>query len=371
MITACDLKTPYLNYQSEIDEVVRNVLASGHYILGPNVDKFEKSFATYLGASFGVATANGTDSLILCLKSLEIGPGDEVITSPFTAIPTVSAIIATGATPIFADIDAKTLLIDLNKTYSKITQKTKAFMPVHIFGNVIDVEEFKCKTENKIPVIEDACQAHGSSLRGKMAGTMGDFGCFSFYPTKNLGAMGDGGFISCNEEEVSKKLKLLRQYGMVTRDRIIFNGINSRLDEIQAAILEVKLKYLGRMNLRRKEIAAVYLNKIDSEFVDFQEYKTDVESNCHVFPIILKGKARIHRDRLVKYLEENKILVNIYYRTALPYQEANKFLKVNPGSLPVTEDICQSILSLPVYPELEIEQVNYIVERVNNFWSTC
>lgn len=362
MLTPCDLEAQYKAYQEEIDQAVLEVLRSGHFILGPRVLEFEENFSKYIGSSYAIGAANGTDTLILAMRCLDIGPGDEVITTPFTAIPTVSAIIARGATPVFADINPETYLVDLELVKNKIGPQTKAFIPVHIFGNVVDVSNFEKTTG--IPVIEDACQAHGSKINGQMAGNLGRFGCFSFYPTKNLGGCGDGGMMTTNGHEEFQKLKLLRQYGMVNRDTIVINGINSRLDEIQAAILNIKLKHLDVMNARRREIANFYNQNLDSEFFTPQKIPSQVESNFHVYAITVTSS----RNDLVSYLASKGIQTNVYYRTPLPYQEANRFLEIGPGSLPMTEDICSRVLSLPIYPELSNDDARFIVETCNDFW---
>ena len=230
MIWRCDITAQYRAYKDEIDKAIHGVLYSGHYILGKEVAAFEKEFGFYVGVEHAVSVANGTDGLILALKALGIGPGDEVITTPFTAIPTVSAIIDSGATPIFTDVCYDTFLIDLDRVSEGFTSKTKAVVPVHIFGNVVDIPKLRKIVGNRIAIIEDACQSHGSKIRGIYSGAMGDMGVFSFYPTKNLGAYGDGGMVVTNNEKLAVKLRLLRTYGMVDKDHIVINGINSRLD---------------------------------------------------------------------------------------------------------------------------------------------
>lgn len=362
MIWRCDLVPQYEKYKKEIDEAIKKVLGSGRYILASEVAEFEKEFAKYLGVNYTVGVASGTDGLILSLMALGIGKGDEVITTPFTAIPTVSAIIDSGAKPVFVDINPDTFLIDLNKIKEAITSETKAIMPVHIFGNIVDIPKLK-KIVGNIPIIEDAAQSHGSKLDGIQSGTMGDIGVFSFYPTKNLGAYGDGGIIVTNNKEIAEKAKLLRMYGMTDKDHIKVNGINSRLDELQAAILKVKLKYLDEMNNKRNEIANYYKKELNFNLFKHQLIPKDVYSNYHVFVSRFKG----NREKLIKYLEEKQIQTNIYYLVPLHLQEANRFLGYKKGDFPEAEKLCDEAIALPLYPEFEDSKQKYVIECINNF----
>jgi len=363
MIYRCDLVPQYKLYKEEINEAINRVLLSGKYILGNEVERFEKEFAEYIGSNFGIAVANGTDALILSLMALGIKNGDEVITTPFTAIPTVSAIIDVGAKPVFVDINLDTFLIDIEQIKDKINERTKAIIPVHIFGNVVDILKLREVIGDNIPIIEDACQSHGSKINEFLSGSMGDMGCFSFYPTKNLGAYGDGGMIVTNNEELANKLKLLRMYGMVDYHHIKINGINSRLDEIQAAILRVKLKYLDEMNRKRQEIAKRYMQNLNHEMFTFQKVLPNTISNYHVFAVRVKGD----RNKLIQYLDNHNIQTNIYYLMPLHLQEANKFLGYRKGDFPNAEKLCQEILALPMYPELSVENQYYIIETLNKF----
>lgn len=363
MIQQFDLLKQYQSFSEEISTSIMQVLDSGNYVLGSKVSEFEKTFSEYLGSSFGIGVANGTDALILALKYYGIGPGDEVITTCFTAIPTSSAIIATGATPVFVDIDSKTLLMDIEKMKSKVTSKTKAIIAVHLFGNVVNVGLIK-KLFPLLPVIEDACQSHGSTLDGVKAGNLGDIGCYSFYPTKNLGAYGDGGFISTNDKEIFEKLKLLRMYGMVTRDEIVINGINSRLDEMQAAILSVKLKYLEKMNIRRRDIANRYTSELKNFPLEPQLLGKGVISNYHIFTL----KIAEGRDKIVSFLNENDINVNIYYKNILPLQPANKYMNLKAEEFSNAIKVCSEIFSLPLYAELSDEQVSLIIKTVKKYF---
>jgi len=363
MIWRCDLQSQYKKYRGEIDAAIKKVLISGRYTLGEQVELFEEEFSGYLGCKHTIGVGNATDGLILSLKALEIGEGDEVITTPFTAIPTVSAIIAAGAKPVFADVDEKTFLIDIERIPDFITQKTRAIIPVHIFGNVVDVKKLRSLIPANIPVIEDAAQAHGSKIGNIMAGTMGDIGVFSFYPTKNLGCYGDGGAVVTNNPKIAGKIKLMRMYGMIDKDTIIINGINSRLDELQAAVLRKKLKYLDEMNGLRSRIAKKYREGIDGRHFSFQHISDNVFCNYHVF------SARIGsgRDEMTAYLEKCKIQTNVYYRVPLHLQKANRYLGYSRGALPKAEKLCGEIIALPMYPELTDQAVKKVIRTVNLF----
>lgn len=361
MIWRCDLTKQYDKYKNEIDDAIQKVLHSGSYTLGDEVNQFEKEFAEYIGVEHAVGVASGTDALILSLKALDIEKGDEIITTPFTAIATVSAIIAAGAKPVFVDIDPDTYLTDIEKIPKAITPNTKAIIPVHIFGNVVDIDEIRSITNNKITIIEDACQAHGSAIKNKTAGSLGDMSCFSFYPTKNVGGYGDGGMITTNNEDLAKKIKLLRMYGMIDKDHIVINGINSRLDELQAAILRVKLRHLDSMNEARHKIASMYKNELAPKYFMHQKINNNVYTNYHVFASRYKG----NREHLIEYLWKYEIQTNIYYPIPLHLQKANMFLGYKIGDLPNAEKLCEQVIALPMYPELDKADVIKIISRIN------
>jgi dTDP-4-amino-4,6-dideoxygalactose transaminase len=361
MIWRCDLVPQYEKYQEEIDDAIHRVLLSGRYILSSETGAFEEEFAAYNDVKYAIGVANGTDAIILSLKALGIGGGDEVITSPFTAFATVSAIIATGATPVFVDICRESFLMDLSKVGSLITSKTKAIIPVHIFGNVVNIPKLREIVGDNIPIIEDACQAHGSSLNGIKAGAMGNVGAFSFYPTKNLGGYGDGGTIITNNKELADKIKLMRMYGMKDKDHTVISGINSRLDEIQAAVLRVKLKYLDTMNKQRNKIAQRYIKELNSSSFIHQHIEENVFSNYHIFETRFKGK----RDKLIKYLDSGGIQANIYYLLPHHLQESIKYLGYKEGHLPIIENLCKEVIALPMYPELSHQVIEKIIVSVN------
>lgn len=363
MILRCDLTAQYKKYKREIDRAIKKTLESGRYTLGEEVSIFENEFADYISCGYSIGVGNATDGLILSLKAFDIGAGDEVITTPFTAIPTVSAIIATGAKPVFVDIDEKTFLIDIDKILSFITHKTKAIVPVHIFGNVVDVKRLRSIIPENIPIIEDSAQSHGSKINGMHSGGIGDIGVFSFYPTKNLGGYGDGGALVTNNPEIAKKIRLLRMYGMIDKDHILINGINSRLDELQASILKVKLKYLNEMNQLRNKIANEYKEGLNKQYFTFQHIPDNVFCNYHVFAV----RVSYSRDELIDYLEKEKVQTNIYYSIPLHLQEANKFLGYSEGDFPNTEKLCSQVLALPMYPELTSQNVKKIITTINKF----
>ncbi len=364
MIFRCDIEAQYRVYAAEIDAAIKRVLNSGRYTLADEVSAFETDFSNYLECKFAIGVANATDGLMLALKAYNIGDGDEVITTPFTAIPTVSAIIATGAKPVFVDIDANTFLLDIEQVPHHISPKTKAILPVHIFGNVVDIERLKKLVPSHIPIIEDAAQAHGSKIGGKHAGTMGHMGVFSFYPTKNLGGYGDGGAIVTNDEGLAEKIKLMRMYGMVDKDHIIINGINSRLDELQAAVLRVKLRHLDDMNRRRNDIANEYIKRLENRPIQFQFINSGVYCNYHVFAASVGEK----RTALMDYLDQRDIQSNVYYLIPLHLQKANRFLGYRKGDLPVTEKLCDDVLALPMYPEFPKKLLEKTIMTINGFY---
>jgi Predicted pyridoxal phosphate-dependent enzyme apparently involved in regulation of cell wall biogenesis len=365
MIYRCDVVTQYANYKKEIQQSMERVLRSGRYILGDENRLFEKEFAAYCEAGFAVAVANGTEALFLAQRGLGVGPGDEVITSPFSPIPTVSAIIMAGARPVFVDINPDDFLINPDILEKCINKRTKAIMPIHLFGNVVDMPRLlKISQKYGIRLIEDACQAHGSLYNGRMAGTIGDAGCFSFYPTKNLGGYGDGGMIVTNNAGLAKKLYMLRDYGRDGLFTTAMFGVNSRLDEIQAAILRVKLKHLDSLNAMRRELAHTYSVLLRGVPVQLPVENILVTHNYHVFVIrCTKG-----RDKLRSYLEKNGIQTNIYYPISMHLQKACRYLEYKRGDFPVSEKACTEVLAIPMYPELGARKVKIICDRIKQFY---
>jgi dTDP-4-amino-4,6-dideoxygalactose transaminase len=363
MIWRCDLVPQTEAYRTEILQAIERVLPSGRYILAGECAAFEQEYANYLGAKHCTGVANGTDGLTLALRAFDIGLGDEVITTPYTAIPTASAIIDAGATPVFVDIDPDTFLIDLNQVIKAITNRTRAIMPVHIFGNVVDIPKLRSLLPESIHIIEDAAQSHGSTFRGVQSGTMGDAGVFSFYPTKNLGALGDGGAVVTNCADIDARLRLLRMYGMVDKDTIVCDGVNSRLDEIQAAILRAKLPYLEAMNAARRRIAARYIAELPPDSFTCQSIPGEVVTNWHVFV------ARYHGDRarFIAHMDSRGVQTNVYYVTPLHLQEAHRSLGYSRGVLPFAENLCSDAIALPFYPEMTHETHDIVFEAIHSF----
>jgi dTDP-4-amino-4,6-dideoxygalactose transaminase len=357
-----DMKLRYEALRSEIDEAVQRVLSSGYFILGPELAKFEKAFAEFLGVNYVVGCASGTEAIYLALAAAGVGPGDEVITVAHTAVPTISAISMTGAEPVFVDIDPVSYVIDVSKVETKITPRTKAILPVHIYGQVADMESLlKLGKQKGIPVIEDVAQATGAVYQLKQAGSMGAFGAFSFYPSKNLGAFGDGGAVSTNSKEGYEKLLKLRNYGQSKRYYHDEVGINSRLDEIQAAILSAQLPYVVEWNRRRREIARLYSEGLSDVVV----IPTESRNTSHVYHLyVIQNKDR---DGLQNYLSSKGIGTLIHYPVPAHLSRAYAYRGYKRGDLPVTELVTGRILSLPMFPELTDAQVGHVIKEVRNY----
>jgi len=356
MILCSNPKEQYIAHSDEIKDAIERVLNSGRYILGGEVEAFESEFANFIGTHYCAGVANGTDALHLALRAFDIGFNDEVITSSHTAVATASAIVMCGAKPVFVDIENELYTIDAAKIKDAITPKTKAIIAVHIYGQPCDMDALLAiAKEHNLALIEDCAQAHGAEFDGKKVGSIGDIGCFSFYPTKNLGAIGDGGAITTNSPEVYAKIKALREYGW-QNDRIShFCGFNSRLDEIQAAILRVKLKYLAKDTQKRNEIANIYFEKLKNIAV-----VPKIRQNCihafHLFVIMIKN-----RDAIQEALRQDGIYALVHYNAAVHMQPAFLDTKTN---LVNTQDILGKILSLPMYPELSHEEALLVCDSL-------
>lgn len=367
-IPIIDLALHYKAIQQEVDKAVLKVLSSGKYILGENVEAFEKELADYLGSKYVVSCANGTDAIILALMSLGIKSGDEVITVSHSFFATSEAIALVGAKPIFVDIKEDDFNIDPNKIKQAITKKTRAIIPVHLYGQSCEINSVvEIANEYGLYVIEDCAQALGAKFDNKHVGTFGNIGTISFFPTKNLGAFGDGGAIVTRDENIATKIKHLRVHGSPRRYEHDYVGMNSRLDELQAAILRVKLKYLDKWNLMHQKAARYY----DELFKDLNEIKTPyVKPNCHhifhQYTIRLKN-----RDFLYEKLRDRNIEVVNYYPIPIHLQKAFKYLNYSVGSLPVTEKVCKEIMSLPIYPEINYEIQEYVVNNIKDQYTAC
>ncbi len=363
-IPPVDLKIQYQTIAAEVETAVLEVLASGAYIGGAKVENFEQQFSQYLGVSETVACNSGTDALYLALRALKIGAGDEVITTPFTFIATAETIVATGATPVFVDIDAATFNLDLNQVEAAITAKTKAIIPVHLFGQPVDMTQLMAiANKHQLAVVEDCAQATGAQWEGRKVGSIGQIGCFSFYPTKNLAACGDGGALVTNDPAIAQTVRLLRDHGRRSGYFYEQTGVNSRLDAVQAAILQIKLRYLDRWNHQRSQIAQGYDQRLQPlpDLIRPQEL-TGGRSVWNQYTIRVKSQGEINqRDVLKAQLQERGIISMIYYPLPLHLQPVYAHLGYQPGQLPVAEQVAGEVLSLPMFPELTEEQQSYIV----------
>lgn len=349
MILCANPLAQYQSHREEILEAVRRVLDGGHYVLGPEVGALERDFAAYCGVEHGIGLNSGTDALILTLRALDVGPGDEVVTVSHTALATVSAIVACGATPVLVDIDPVYYTMAPEGLRAAITPRTKAVIPVHLYGQCADLDAIMAiAAEHDLPVIEDCAQATGARYRGKPVGSIGDAACFSFYPTKNLGAIGDGGMVVTRKVELAVRIKRLRQYGWNESRSTEEPGMNSRLDEVQAAILNVKLKYLDRDNQRRRELAARYAAGLAGKNLTLPAVRPDTSHVFHLYVI-----ACDRRDALIARLAEHGVVAGIHYRAPGHMHGGYDRCCILPNAgLPVTEALLARILSLPMFPEL-------------------
>lgn len=360
MVPMVDLKKEFSEIKTEVLETLTEILESAHFILGPKVSELEKKISDYNGVSASIGVASGTDALHLSLDALGIGEGDEVITTPFTFFATAEAVIYTGATPVFVDAEPDTLNIDVNLIEKKITKKTKAIIPVHIFGHPAGMEEIKkLAQKHNLKVIEDCAQAFGAAINNKKVGSFGDAGCFSFYPSKNLGAYGDGGMITLNDPVIADTIKKLRNHGSGGAYKHESVGFNSRLDEIQAGILLIKLKRIDEYNSKRRQNAALY-NKFLSGNVKCPQEKNGCYHVYHQYTIMSP-----ERDKIQNKLKDNGISSVVYYPIPLHLQEALGFLEYKEGDFPVAEKAAKEVLSLPMYPGLEEKTIKEIAEIIN------
>jgi dTDP-4-amino-4,6-dideoxygalactose transaminase len=359
-IPASNPKANYLAHRREIDEAVARVLQSGSYVLGDEVVGFEEEFAAYIGARFAIGVASGTEALHLALRACGVGQGDEVITVSHTAVATVVAIELCGATPVLVDIDPNTYTLDPGQLESAITERSKAVVPVHLYGHPADLPGIMAiAQEYNLWVVEDCAQSHGATLKGVMTGGHGHMGAFSFYPTKNLGAMGDGGVVTTSQADLAERARLLREYGWQQRYVSRFPGVNSRLDELQAAVLRVKLQYLDQENRRRQDLARTYEEKLSSTRLRLPSCQPEVNHVYHQY-VIRCGQ----RDSLKTFLNENHIDTLVHYPVPIHHQPAYQGRLPCASSMAHSEGTAKQILSLPIYPELTNEEVQHVVETV-------
>lgn len=365
MILMNDFKTDAVNHGDELKQAFTAVLNSGWYILGESVSRFEQEFADFCQTNYCIGVANGLEAIQIALMALGIGPGDEVITTPLSAFATTLAIINCGAMPVFVDLDRNTLNIDGDKIEEKLTGQTKAILPVHLYGNPADLAKLTTLCQkHQLHLIEDACQAHGARYNDKHVGGFGTFGCFSFYPTKNLGAYGDGGAIVTTDKALAAKAKCLSDYGQVKKYEHDLIGLNSRLDELQAALLLVKLKQLPQDLERRAAIAQRYYQEIANPHIATLPSTPNAHSSFHLFVVKTPFRAVLQ-----KHLTDNQILSHIHYPKGIHQQKAllNYCQKAETPDLPVCDQVTQEILSIPIHPTLDDSQVNKIVDTLNKF----
>ena len=359
-----DLKAQYTAIKDEVIQAIGKVCESQSFALGPAVAEFEEKIAAYCGCKYAIGVSSGTDALLVSLMALEIKPGDEVITTPFTFFSTAGSIARLEAKPVFVDVDLDSYNIDPSRIDEKITEKTRAIIPVHLFGQVAQMKPIMgiAKRET-IAVIEDAAQAIGAMQNGIKCGNFGDFGCFSFYPSKNLGGFGDGGLVTTNNKNLAERVKLLRTHGENPKYFYQAIGGNFRLDGIQGAVLCVKLKYLDKWNEKRRRNAALYNSIFADSPVKIPKIDSNNVSTYHQYTVTAP-----QRDRLQKYLAENGISSVVFYPKPLHLQDCFRELGCKEGSLPVAERLCGEVLSLPVFPELTAGQIEYVANTVLKFY---
>ena len=346
--------------RTSVDAAIQRVVDSGWFILGPEVEAFEKAFAKVAGTEFGIGVSSGTDALSIALVALGVAAGDEVITSPLSAAFTGLAIRRIGANPVFADVEPDTLLIDPRSVSERITSKTKAIVPVHLYGNACDMDAVAAVAKDHgLVVVEDAAQAHGARYRDRPVGSLGHAAAFSFYPTKNLGALGDGGFIATDDAVLHDAMKQIRNGGQASRYVHERDGLNARLDEMQAAVLSAKLPYLAEWNDRRRALAARYASKLATTPLELVVSDPRNVSAAHLFVV-----KTLSRDALMASLAERDVQTLIHYPVPIHRQPAFADANQPVGSCPVAEHACEHILSLPLYPSLSFEDVDRVVDAV-------
>lgn len=364
VILYSDPKAQYLARRTEIDAAIAAVLDEGWYILGKQVSAFEQAFADYLGVKHAIGVGSGTDALHLALRALDIGPGDEVITVSHTAVATAAAIEIAGATPVLVDIEPDYYTLDPSQLEAVLTPRTRAVLPVHLYGQPAEMDPILAfARRHGLEVVEDCAQAHGARYRGRRVGGLGDAGCFSFYPTKNLGAIGDGGAIVTDDDKVADRLKQLREYGWDNRRNSRRPGWNSRLDELQAAILNVKLPHLEADNRRRRAVALIYDEALSPLPLALPRRRDDCDHAYRLYVV-----ACDDRDALSAHLRSRDIVAGIHYALPVHRQSAYAGRLAGAMDLPVTDKAVASVLSLPIFPELQEAQATSIVDAVRSFY---
>ena len=360
-IPLMNLSAQYEQLKDSIDKAIKDIAQSSRFVLGKETESFEQDMCKYCNVKYAIGVASGTDALILALTALGITRGDEVITTPFTFMATAEAISRVGGKPVFVDIDSQTYNINPAKIEKAITPNTKAIIPVHLYGNPCDMDSIlKIAKEHKLKVIEDAAQAVGATYDNRKIGSFGDAGCLSFFPSKNLGAFGDGGMVLTDNKDIAEKLKILRVHGTTAKYRHSVIGFNSRLDNIQAAILSIKLKKLDEWTEKRREI----VNRYNLALKDVAIIPKEQDKVKHVYHWYVIRVKKVKRDKLLNFLNENGIESRVYYPVPLHLQQCYKELGYNEGDFPEAERASLETLALPLFPEIDDNQKNYVIDTV-------
>ncbi len=364
-ITSLDLGRQYESIRDEINKAVLEVIESQSFVLGPFVEAFERSIEKFCSAKHAIGVSSGTDAILLALMACGIKNGDEVITTPFTFFATAGSIARLGAVPVFVDTDPSTYNIDVSKIASAVNKKTKAILPVHLYGQCADMDTIlDVARANGIMVIEDAAQAIGAVYKGQNAGTMGNVGCFSFYPTKNLGGYGDGGLVTTNDDELARCIKILRVHGSEPKYYHSYIGINGRLDAIQAAVLSVKLEYLNDWSESRRWVASYYSEHLKALPIRLPKIESH---NTHIFHQYVIATSQ--RDELIQYLKQQGIETAVYYPVPLHLQKCFEYLGYKEGDLPESEKASRETLALPIFPEITQKEQDYVIGHIKNFFA--
>lgn len=360
-----DLQAQHAAIKQEVDEAISRVISSGNFILGPEVERFEAEMAAYCGSACAIGVASGTDALHLALRACGVGPGDEVITTPFTFIATAEAILHCGARPVFVDIEPRTFNLDCDRLEDCISERTRAIIPVHLYGHSVDMDRLLAIADrHRLKIVEDCAQALGAQYRGKRVGSIGNVGCLSFFPSKTLGAYGDGGMVVTSDPAVAERVGMLRQHGARRKYYHSVPGFNSRLDGLQAAILRVKLRYLDSWNSRRRLRAGIYASLLSSVPEVVLPFEEEYAEHVYNYYTIRVSGPDGGRDRLTANLAGEGIATAVYYPLALHLQDAHRSLGYGLGDFPEAERAQSEVLSLPMYPELPLEAIATVAEAV-------
>jgi len=367
-IKLVDLLGQYQKIKPEINEAVMHVLTSTQFIMGKEVGEFECAAAGYLGVKYAIGCASGTDALQIAMMAMGIGGGDEVITSPFTFVATAETIVLLGATPVYVDIEPRTYNIDPSKIERVITAKTKAIIPVDLYGQAADMDPImEIARKHRLKVIEDAAQAFGAEYKGRKTGSLGDVACISFFPSKNLGACGDAGMITTNDDQLAERIRMVSLHGSRKKYQHEILGVNSRLDTLQAAILRVKLKYLDGWNRLRQEFAAMYSARLRDSSVMTPYVMPGCTHIYHQYSVRVPNHSTKTRDALVAHLKSREIPTAVHYPIPLHLQKAFAYLGKKAGDYPVSETVASEIFSLPMHTELDEAQIDYITGEIKSF----